>query len=136
MNVLFVTNMYPDSGSKSAGIFVQQQADALIRRGHNIDVLRVRSDRSRFDYLRKIPEIIRRTRRNPYDVVHAHYGLTGFSAVFQRRVPTVVTFYGSDLNIPWQRWISRCAHHCSGFSIGAGTHNRCSISSKSRCRQA
>jgi glycosyltransferase involved in cell wall biosynthesis len=124
MNVLFITNMFPNDGSKSSGIFVQQQAEALKRRGHRVDVLHVRTDQSRFDYLRKIPEIIRTARMKPYDVVHAHYGLTGFSAVFQRRVPTVVTYYGSDLNIFWQRWISRIAHYFSGFAIVQNAHHK------------
>jgi teichuronic acid biosynthesis glycosyltransferase TuaC len=46
-------------------------------------------------------------RRGRFDLVHAHYGLTGVLALGQRSVPTVVTFHGSDTGyIKWQAWLS------------------------------
>ena len=54
--------------------------------------------------------MLRRTLRNGrFDLVHAHYGLTGMVALAQRSVPTVVTFHGSDTGNPrvkWQAWVS------------------------------
>jgi teichuronic acid biosynthesis glycosyltransferase TuaC len=54
--------------------------------------------------------MLRRTlRQGRFDLLHAHYGLTGAVAVAQRRVPTVVTFHGSDTGyrpVMWQAWIS------------------------------
>jgi glycosyltransferase involved in cell wall biosynthesis len=44
-----------------------------------------------------------------FDLVHAHYGLSGAAALLQRRVPVVTTFHGSDFSgaILWQVWVSR-----------------------------
>lgn len=55
-------------------------------------------------------------RFNP-DIIHAHYGLCGFLAILQRRIPVVTTFHGSDINdANVYRW-SRLAHLLSAASI-------------------
>lgn len=33
------------------------------------------------------------------DIVHAHFGLSGLFATLQRRIPTIITFHGSDINV-------------------------------------
>jgi glycosyltransferase involved in cell wall biosynthesis len=48
-------------------------------------------------------------RRRPFDLLHAHYGLTGVLALGQWKIPTIVTFHGSDTGNPhakWQGWLS------------------------------
>ncbi|MCK5098361.1 MAG: glycosyltransferase, partial [Desulfobacteraceae bacterium] len=32
------------------------------------------------------------------DIIHAHYGLSGFFANWQRAVPVVTTYHGGDIN--------------------------------------
>ncbi len=39
MNILFVSNYYPSRENPQFCIFIQQQAEALIRLGHNVDVI-------------------------------------------------------------------------------------------------
>ncbi|QCX39124.1 glycosyltransferase family 4 protein [Aureibaculum algae] len=51
------------------------------------------------------------------DMVHAHYGLSGLLSVLQRKVPTVITFHGSDLNDKKVRPFSLLAHRWSKKSI-------------------
>lgn len=96
LNILFVTNMYPGPGRPSAGTFVQHQADYLRKAGHRVDVLNIGKRRSRLKYFRSIFDVVSRTRTNVYDVVHAHYGLSGFPALFRSRAPLVITLHGSD----------------------------------------
>nr|WP_299232992.1 glycosyltransferase [Natronomonas sp.] len=48
------------------------------------------------DYVRFYRRVRRRS-REPYDVVHANYGLTGPMALAQSIRPVVVSFWGSDL---------------------------------------
>src|SRR5215472_4286690 len=71
LNVLFVTNMYPDSVCLSSGTFVQQQAEYLRKAGHRVDVLNIGSRRSQFKYVRSIFDVVAKTRTTAYDVVHA-----------------------------------------------------------------
>lgn len=50
-------------------------------------------------------------------MIHAHYGLSGLLCVLQRKVPTLVTFHGSDLNDKKIRPFSLIAHRLSKKSI-------------------
>ena len=109
--VLVVTNMWPGGGRAHAGLFVRQQVEALRRVAPRcrFDVLTVAGPRGARDYVAGLPRL-RRAIRTGYDVVHAHYGLTGaMAALAVGSTPLVVTFHGSDLGIPWQRVLSRFA---------------------------
>lgn len=97
MRVLVVTNMYPSPGDPMTGIFVEAQVESLRRLGVRADVQVIRGRRSKLEYLAAIGRLHARLRRTSYDVVHAHYGLSGFVAVQQRRAPVCVSFCGSDL---------------------------------------
>src|SRR5579863_6710812 len=96
LKVLFVTNMYPDDDNPASGAFVRQQAEHLRKAGHQIDVLHIQSGKSRLNYLTSPIELFTRTRTMSYDVVHAHYGLSGFPALFRYKTPLVITLHGSD----------------------------------------
>lgn len=52
-----------------------------------------------------------------YDLVHAHYGLSGLLACLQRKTPTVTTFHGSDINDWMIRPFSWMAYLGSSQSI-------------------
>jgi teichuronic acid biosynthesis glycosyltransferase TuaC len=96
--VLVVTNMYPNDQNTALGRFVKNQTDALDGLECEQDVLLIEGGRSRWNYLRAIGRIRREVSSGKHDLVHAYYGLCGFAAIWQRRVPVVVTFCGSDLN--------------------------------------
>lgn len=98
MKILFVTNMYPTSERPAYGTFVWQQAEQLRQLGHIVDVVNILGFQSKLNYLKGAVEVFRKTCSVPYyDVVHAHYGLTAFSAWFRVRAPLIVTFHGSDV---------------------------------------
>lgn len=106
MRVLTVTNMYPTADEPSFGCFVKEQVDDLVGLGVEADVLRIDGRGSSANYGRALGEV---RRLSPaYDVVHAHYGLTGAVAAAQRRTPVITTFHGSETGyVRWQTWISR-----------------------------
>lgn len=108
MKVLLVTNMYPTAVRPTFGIFVKEQAEDLGRLGCEMDVRVVRGDESRANYVRAMATVRSVVKERRYDVVHAHYGLTGVVALAQRKHPVVVTFHGSDCNgdAPWQTAVS------------------------------
>jgi len=95
--VLAVTNMWPNEADPSFGSFVQDQLESLRPLGVDYDVLFVNGRKSRWNYLWGIGEVRRRLRTKNYDLIHAHFGLSGWVARFQLHVPLVITFHGDDV---------------------------------------
>lgn len=100
--------MYPTPDEPWYGSFVRDQVDDLRDLGVEVRVLDIDGRRDWRNYLRAAREVRRIVREEPFDLVHAHYGLTGAVAAAQRRLPTVTTFHGSDYTgaVPWQRYVS------------------------------
>jgi glycosyltransferase involved in cell wall biosynthesis len=106
MRVLCFTNMYPTKDEPWTGSFVREFVDGLRALGTSVEVLAFDGRRRKRAYFEAMPQLQRALREASFDLIHAHYGLTGVLAVWQRRVPVVVTFHGSDTRIPWQARLS------------------------------
>jgi teichuronic acid biosynthesis glycosyltransferase TuaC len=113
MRLLFVTNMYPTPERPGYGAFVWQQAEQLRQFGHVVDVVNILGFRSKLNYLKGALEVLRKTSRADYDVVHAHYGQSAFAAWFRWKAPLVITLHGSDVLVrgTFQRCFSRVVSH-------------------------
>jgi glycosyltransferase involved in cell wall biosynthesis len=109
IRVLAVTNMWPSPPSPSRGSFVRDAIDTLRKeRGLEIDVAVVADRRGHLDYVRANLRVARAARRFRPDVLHVHYGLSLVATLLTSgTVPRVVTFYGSDINLAWQRRLAR-----------------------------
>ena len=98
MRILLVSQMYPGPEAPDYGVFVRDLADAVERRGHEVE--RVVIDR-RGAGLAKYADLARRARAasrsfHP-DVVWSHFLFpTGLAALAARR-PLVVTAHGRDV---------------------------------------
>jgi glycosyltransferase involved in cell wall biosynthesis len=99
MRVLVVTNLWPTPDSPARGGFVRDQVEAL-RRIEGVEIELFTFDTGSREYLRAGRELARRYRGQRFDVVHAHYGLCGWSALAVRGAPHVVTLHGTDLAHP------------------------------------
>jgi glycosyltransferase involved in cell wall biosynthesis len=106
MRALVVTNMYPSPGRPALGRFVHDQVEAL-RRIDGIDVELFAFPPGLRSYPRAARALRRRFRRERFDVVHAHFGLTAWPALALRGAPHVVTFHGTDLAHPRSGRLSR-----------------------------
>jgi hypothetical protein len=106
MKILTLTNMYPTPAEPWFGCFVRDQVEDLRALGADVTVLSFDGRRSRAAYAVGLART-RRAARRGYNLIHAHYGLTGAVALGQRRLPVATTFWGSDGNIPWQALVSR-----------------------------
>jgi teichuronic acid biosynthesis glycosyltransferase TuaC len=109
MKVLCFTNIYPSPKEPSAGSFVRDLVEDLRELGMEVHVLAFSGRERRRAYAKAGLAFRRTIRAGSFDLVHAHYGLTGILALGQRRVPVVVTFHGSDTGNPrvrWQGWFS------------------------------
>jgi glycosyltransferase involved in cell wall biosynthesis len=120
MRILTVTNMYPTEADPTIGTFVGDQVQALRRhpRVECCEVLFINGARDRRNYLRG-PLLLRRAmRKRRFDVVLAHYGLTGAVAVTQRSAPVVITYHAGDvLGDRWQLMVSRIAYRFAADAI-------------------
>jgi glycosyltransferase involved in cell wall biosynthesis len=99
------------------GIFVTQLWNAVASQpGIEASLEIIAQDRGRLDYLAANSRIRRRWETGRFDLAHVHYGLSGLaSLLLPKSAPVVATFYGSDVNSPLQRWLSKA-------SLGRASH--------------
>lgn len=126
MKVLFVI-----SGNVKPMPFVDEQKISLEEIGCEIDYFRIKG-KGVFGYLRNKGGLVRAISEGDYDVVHAHYGLSGLLAVMQRVVPVVITFHGTDVNNKYVRVLSKIASYFAYFSIFVSENMAALIKSKKR----
>jgi glycosyltransferase involved in cell wall biosynthesis len=108
MKVLTLTNMYPTPDEPWFGCFVKDQVEDLRASGVEIEVVNIDARRDRTAYLTGVRRVRKLVAAEHFDLIHAHYGLTGAVALAQHRVPTVTTFHGGDYTgeVPWHVPIS------------------------------
>jgi glycosyltransferase involved in cell wall biosynthesis len=106
IRVMVVTNMYPTPTEPQFGCFVKDQVDDLRRLGVGVSVLAFDGRGRKHRYLTAVSRLRQALRHDRYDLVHAHYGLSGVVASLQLATPVVTTFHGSDASEPWQRNVS------------------------------
>ncbi|HEX3978567.1 MAG TPA: glycosyltransferase [Solirubrobacteraceae bacterium] len=100
MRALIVTNMYPSPGRPALGSFVADQVAALQRTGEaEVEVFAFAPG----DYVAGARALWARHRRDRFDIVHAHFGLTQWPALAARARARVVTLHGTDLAHPRSR---------------------------------
>ena len=68
-------------------------------------------------YLSNIFPLANKIKREKYDIIHAHYGLSGLVAAMQRLSPVIITYHGSDINRRFNRFLSFIASMLSSYSI-------------------
>ena len=94
MKVLIICS--GNSGSISP--FIQDQAESLEKYGVTIDYFLIRGH-GVLGYLKNLSILKKHINSCKPDLIHAHYGLSGLLAAMQRKIPVIVTFHGSDINV-------------------------------------
>jgi teichuronic acid biosynthesis glycosyltransferase TuaC len=95
VRVLVVTNFEPDDAAPQRGRWVRDQIDEVRRRGIEVDVFSFPPGaREYVPATRRLRSLLRRQR---FDLVHAHYGLTAWCARLAGARPLIVTFHGTDV---------------------------------------
>jgi len=98
MRVLVVTNFVPDAAAPQRGRWVRDQVDELRRLGAEIELFSFPPGAG--NYLPAALRLRGLLRRQAYDLVHVHYGLTAWSAWLAGARPLAVTFHGTDVRHP------------------------------------
>jgi teichuronic acid biosynthesis glycosyltransferase TuaC len=109
MRVLVVTNMYPTPAVPARGRFVFDQVQAL-RRLPDVQLeLYAFTPGRAISYAGAAATLASRYRRERFDVVHAHFGLTAWPALAVRARAHAVTLHGTDLAHPRSRRLTLAA---------------------------
>jgi teichuronic acid biosynthesis glycosyltransferase TuaC len=99
VRVQVVTHMSPSDSHPESGVFVRDQVEAL-RKKAGLEIELRRFPPGAPSYLSAAWALWRSSPSGRFDVVHAHYGLSGWSALAARGRNHVVTFHGTDLHHP------------------------------------
>jgi teichuronic acid biosynthesis glycosyltransferase TuaC len=93
MKVLFVS-----SGNSKTGMvsFVKSQGESLLQKNISLEYFSI-IGKGFSGYLKNIGILKRQLKQNQYDIIHAHYALSAWVALFaSRKTPIVVSYMGSD----------------------------------------
>lgn len=96
VRVLVVTTLYPAPSAPQRGRFVYDQLEAL--RAHSgVEVELFSFEPGSRNYPPAVRALRRLLRRERFDLVHAHYGLSGWCCALAGARPLAVTFHGTDV---------------------------------------
>ena len=95
MKVLFVC-----SGNKNDGPsdVVKNQYESLVKIGIQVDIHTIRG-KGILGYLKNIRPLRNKLKKENYDLIHAHYSLSGIIASLAEAKPLIVSLMGSDAHI-------------------------------------
>lgn len=97
--------------------FVYEQIEALKKyRDVDYDTFFIKG-KGVIGYLKNLRALRTKLREGGYDILHAHFGLSGLLAVLQSQVPVVLTLHGSDINNKNNRMISLLARRMARATI-------------------
>lgn len=102
--------------------FISEQVEAIKKQGVECNYFGI-DGKGILGYLRQIPKLKKAIRDFHPDLIHAHYGLCGLLANYQRTIPVVTTYHGSDINDPRVLRLSRKAIRRSRFNIFVSQKN-------------
>lgn len=105
MRVLVVTNFVPDAAAPQRGRWVHDQVDEIRRLGPEVEVFSFPPGSSH--YVPATLRLRRLLRRQRFDLVHVHYGLTAWCGLLAGARPLVVSFHGTDVRHPLVGRLSR-----------------------------
>jgi glycosyltransferase involved in cell wall biosynthesis len=97
LRVLAVVGDWP-SATCAVSAFVKTQIESLTRVGVQTEVWNLGAHhKGSYKYWRGVLEVRRRARLGRFDLLHAHYGYSGWVARLQWHRPVVVSFMGGDV---------------------------------------
>jgi glycosyltransferase involved in cell wall biosynthesis len=97
--------MYPKQDQPAFGTFVKDQVEALRKEGIDVEVLFIDGRNRRINYLLGLLRFWKRILRRKYQLIHAHYALTGYIARMQFFYPVIVTYHGGEVKDYVPRWL-------------------------------
>ena len=96
MKVLHVVAKYPSEENPQSGIIMKTKIDSLNDAGVDCEVCILEGNGIK-KYLNGIGVVREILKKEEFDIVHAHYAYTGWTARFATRLPLVVSYMGTDI---------------------------------------
>lgn len=96
--------------------FIMEQVNVLKNYGVECVYFGVKSN-GLMGYISHLPGLTRAIKSFNPDLIHAHYGLCGLLSNFQRKIPVMTTYHGSDINNAIVLKLSRQAIRFSAYNI-------------------
>lgn len=96
------------SRAKKEGFFTLEQAESLREKGNVVDIFFMKGQ-GIFGYISSWLPLLRKISGFKPDLLHAHYGLSGFLAVLQPFRPVVITVHGGDIYVRRNTLITQVA---------------------------
>jgi len=95
MKILFVSS---GNGPIDVSNLVLSQADSLVTRNVNVELYYIKG-KGIIGYINNIRPLRKKIRNNNYNLIHAHYGLSGLVALLakNRKTKLVISFMGNDI---------------------------------------
>ena len=101
MKVLFVSSGNLKSGPSP---LIKNQGESILNQGVSVDYFLVKK-KGILGYLTTIGPLRKHLRKNPYDLIHAHYSFSGIiCSLAMPKKPIVVSLMGSDVNRSLYLW--------------------------------
>ena len=109
MKILFVSRSTQINQSDAPDHVVYNQGESLKKAGISLEYYLIKG-KGLWAYLRHIRKLSAYVKANHYDLIHAHYSFSAFTAtmalLFHRSVPLVVSLMGSDIRLRGlNRWL-------------------------------
>lgn len=117
MNVLIVC-------SANAGRimpFITEQGNELARQGIDVDYFPI-IGKGLFGYLRNLKTLKQKLTEKKFDIIHAHFGLSGALAILQYKLPVIITFHNGETLTFKGNLISSIASLFSAYNIYVAKH--------------
>lgn len=94
MRVLIVAS----GNTKAVSPFIIEQVESLKKIDIHIEYFLIKG-KGWTGYLKSLSKLKKKIKNKKFNLIHAHYGLSGLLATLQRKIPVIITFHGSDINI-------------------------------------
>jgi teichuronic acid biosynthesis glycosyltransferase TuaC len=94
MRILIVAS----GNTKAASPFIIEQVESLKKMDIHIEYFLIKG-KGWTGYLKSLSKLKKKIKNKKFNLIHAHYGLSGLLATLQRKIPVIITFHGSDINI-------------------------------------
>ena len=101
---------------RTIATFRKEQGDALSKIGVKVEYFNIEGH-GIAAYLKSMRKLFSLINCQHFDIIHAHYGLSGLLSVIQMKVKVVITFHGSDIWNRYVRKISLLASYLSDWNI-------------------
>jgi glycosyltransferase involved in cell wall biosynthesis len=85
------------SGNSKNRSFILDQVAAIAQLNVEFDFFYIEGN-GWIGYLKNIKSFFKKLKQFQPNLIHAHYGLSGLFSNFQRRIPVITTYHGSDIH--------------------------------------